>query len=214
MNKPKRIYLLLVLMAGVIILAGCWGTKKTAATPGDIKVSFPRFFAPNFNKALYKAGLTVHGRELTGLMLFKKSNGIVRAAFISEIGMKYFNLEIPADDTATIRFDYLMDMLNRKPVTRFLDISFRILFMHYPANEKTYSFECNENRMITVMKYRGEKVIYGYDKISGQVTDVRQNGLFKPKIRVEADDYSGQFPAQIHIRLKNKMRMDLTLLED
>ncbi len=213
MSKPKGIYLL-ILIAGIMIIPGCTASLKTAGNQNNVKISLPRFFAPNFKKALYKADMTIYGRELTGLMLFKKSSGVVRVAFISEIGLKYFNLEIPTSDRAAVRFLYLNEMMNRKPVVRMLETSFRMLFLHYPENEKTYAFECDENRMIKVFKYKGEKAIYGYDENTGQVTDVRQNGLFKPRIRIEAGDYAVQYPSKIHIRQKKKIVIDLELIQD
>ncbi|NOX84373.1 MAG: hypothetical protein GXO86_00175 [Chlorobi bacterium] len=213
MSKPKWIYLF-VLLAGVMILPGCSASKKTAVNESKVKVALPRFFAPNFKKALYKADMKIYGRELSGLMLFKKSNGVVRVAFISEIGLKYFNLEIPAGDTAAIKFYYLIDMINRKPVIKMLETSFRILFLHYPDSEKNYSFECHDGWMVSVLKNGGEKVNYSYQQNSGWVDSARQYGWFKPKIRVEASDYGVQYPSKIQVRLKKKMEINLVLIND
>ena len=213
MSKRKWIYLIF-LVAGIAFLPGCSASKKAAGNENNIKVSLPRFFAPNFNKALYKTDMTIYGRELTGLMLFKKSNGIVRVAFISEIGLKYFNLEIPAGDTSAVKFLYLNEMLNRKPVVRMLETSFRILFLHYPGSEKTAAFKAEENRMIKILKYSGEKAIYEYDENSGQVFNARQKNLLKPKISITVSDYDVQYPSGIQIRLKKKMEINLRLLKD
>ncbi len=213
MNNAGKIYAI-VFMLLIGLLAGCTPSGMMTAGPGNIKVSQPRFFAPDFKKALYKADMNIYGRELSGLMLFKKSNGATRIAFISEIGLKYFEIEVPANDTASVTFHYLIDLMNRKPVLKMLEISFRILLLHYPENDRTYSFECQPGRIIKVYKSNGEKAIYGYEQHSGQVTDVRQNGLFKPKIRIEAGGYNGQFPAEIHIRLKKKMEINLKLIEE
>ncbi len=213
MNSAARIYgFVFILLIG--LLAGCSGSKKVTAGPENIKVSQPRIFAPNFKKALYKADMKVYGRELSGLMLFKKSKGSTRVAFISEFGLKYFDLEVPANDTAAVTFHYLIDLMNRKPVMKMLEISFGMLFLHYPENDRTYTFECQPGRNIKVIKYKGEKAIYGYEQHSGQVTDVRQNGLFKPKIRMEAGEYEVQYPSKIRFWQGKKIEIDLMLVEE
>ena len=213
MSKIKRAYLL-VMTAGILLLSGCSSPRNVVESKGNVKVSLPRFFAPNFNKVLYKADMTIYGRELTGLMLFKKSKGVVKVAFISEIGLKYFNLEIPASDTAAIRFHYLIDMMNRKPVINMLETSFRMLFLHYPENDKNYRFECHDGWMVNILKDQKEKVNYSYQQNSGWVESARQYGWLKPRIRIEASDYAVQYPSKIQIRLKKKMKIDLEVIEE
>ena len=209
-----RFKLLLILLVVIFFLPGCSGSKKAAVNESGIKISLPRFFAPNFKKALYKTDMTIYGRELTGLMLFKKSNGIVRVAFISEIGLKYFNLEIPASDTAAIKFLYLTEMMNRKPVIKMLETTFRMLFLHYPENAGVYVSVNEPDRMGKVFTFKGEKVIYNYNRNSGQVSSARQNKLLKPKINIVASNYAVQYPSRIQIRLKKKMEINLYLIEE
>jgi len=213
MISAGRIYaFVFILLTG--LLAGCSGTHKMTAGADNIKAAQPRFFGPDFKKALYKADMTVYGHELSGLMLFKKSRGLVRVAFISEFGLKYFDLEVPASDTAAVTFHYLIDLMNRKPVVKMLKISFRMLFLHYPENEKNHAFNCHDEWMVKVFKDKGEKAIYSYVQNSGQVSSARQFGLFKTKVRMEAGDYTAQYPSGIHIWLKKKIKIDLVLIEE
>lgn len=209
-SAGKKYGFVFFLLIGLV--AGCSGSKKMTTEAGNMKVSQPHFFAPDFSKALYKADMNIYGRELSGLMLFKKSKGSTQVAFVSEFGLKYFEIEVPANNTAPVTFHYLMDLMNRKPVVKMLKTSFRMLFLHYPENEKNYSFECHDGWMVSVLKDRGDKVNYSYQQNSGWVESARQYGWFKPKIKMEASGYGGQYSSTIRIWQGKKIEIDLALI--
>lgn len=89
-----------------------------------------------------------------------------------------------------------------------------MLFLHYPENAGVYVSVNEPDRIGKVFTFKGEKVIYNYNRNSGQVSSARQNKLLKPKINIVASNYAVQYPSRIQIRLKKKMEINLYLIEE
>lgn len=158
----------LVLM---IILSGCRTAEKLPAD-SQIKMSQPWVFSRDFQKAVYKTDMLVYGNELTGLTMIKRTSLSYRVVCMSEVGLKYFDIEFPKYADSII-VHHIINLLDHKPVIEMLENNYRLLFMIFP--EKTTEKFFNDSRtkgMIKEYRYKGQKSRYTYDANFGMVKTI------------------------------------------
>jgi len=101
----------------------------------DIDVYVPAVFDSTFNKTTYLTRLKVLNHELSGITIIKKvkKTNTFHLVFMSQIGLKYFDLELrmgkPSD---WFKINYIMESLNKEFILEALQTDFQILFAKYP----------------------------------------------------------------------------------
>ncbi|MDR6843388.1 hypothetical protein [Flavobacterium granuli] len=96
---------------------------------------------------VYKANITVYGKELTGIFIAKKINDNKhRVVFTTEFGNKLFDFEISETD---FKVNFILEELDRKMVMNTLVADFRLLLRnHYTISEQ---FENAENTVFLAL---------------------------------------------------------------
>lgn len=92
---------------------------------------------------VYKANITVYGKELTGIFIAKKINDTThRVVFTTEFGNKLLDFEISEND---FKVNFILEELDRKMLINTLITDFRLLLRsHYNISEQ---FDNTENKV-------------------------------------------------------------------
>ena len=178
MTKYRHTYFFLLLFA--LLTAGitsCSYKHYKGFEPAASKnMHLPVIYDTAFNKAVYTTELKVLGRELSGLTIVKRTPGdsTFHVVFMSQIGLKFFDVEIRNNDQKDwFRVNYMMESLNKDFLVNILKTDFMLLFSHYPENHSTAVFHAQggKEREITVRfdKYVSSLFSDSNDNVTGIV---------------------------------------------
>ncbi|WP_264564766.1 hypothetical protein [Flavobacterium sp. N3904] len=140
-NLPLRIsYLLLLFLISCTTNKVVKGYQPTNLEKTSFEV--PYFSNPDIDY-VYKANITVYGKELTGIFIAKKINETThRVAFTTEFGNKLLDFEISETD---FKVNSIVDELNKKILINTLKSDFRLLLRsHYVTKAQ---FENQQNKI-------------------------------------------------------------------
>ena len=141
---------LLISMFVIALTSSCkvTGYHKATEVPGIDSIYV---FGENFTKALYSTEINIYKHNLSGLTLIKKTADSYRVVALSEIGIKYFDLEFPLYNDLPITKHYVMEMLDKKLLVNMIISDFRLIF-NYPClcsckpkvNNINYAADCGK----------------------------------------------------------------------
>lgn len=120
-----KIFSLLILIALFGSSCKIAGYHSAKETPGIDSIYV---FESGFTKALYSTEINIYGHNFSGLTLIKKTDNAYRVVAMSELGMKYFDLEFPIDEYDTVTKHYIMEVLNKKLLVNMIISDLRLLF--------------------------------------------------------------------------------------
>lgn len=147
----------ILLMTGFFISINSCSYKhyKGFEKVSDTEISLPQVFDPEFKKANYLTHLEVFGNQLSGITIIKKAvqTNTFHVVFMSQIGLKYFDLEIAMDQEADdFRMNYIMESLNRNFIINALKSDFELLFVKFKndAQLQMYQHPLKDLREITI----------------------------------------------------------------
>jgi hypothetical protein len=155
----------------ILFSMGC-NTSQRVPESSQIKVSDPWVFRYDFQKAVYKTDMRIYGNELSGITIIKKTSNNYRIVSMSEVGLKYFDIEFFGDGNE-VNVHYMINFLDRKPVIEMLTNNFRSVFMTFPEKRKEkYYKDSMTKSMVKEIKYQGHKSRYVYDQNFGMVKTI------------------------------------------
>jgi len=157
------------------------------------KIIAPHIFADKFEKVLYKTNLDIYGNEITGLTLIKKTDSAIRVVSMSELGIKYFDIEFPSDRLKPVKVHYIMELLNKKLLVNMIKRDFSLLLLS-PEITKSDIKVSDENDSKMLVKHN--KLIYFFDS-SGAIFEIAKQRSLKPVYRLSG--YQQYFPDTIII---------------
>ena len=149
MPKSMKLYLRISAFL-VLVLSSCSSNKTVQdykkVPLGKASLEVPYFANPAIDY-VYKANITVYGKELTGIFIAKKINDNThRVVFTTEFGNKLFDFEISETD---FKVNFILEELDRKMVVNTLVADFRLLLRsHYVISEQ---FENTENTVFMAL---------------------------------------------------------------
>jgi len=217
-NKTHKLYLVALLIS--VLFAGGCASKKSAVvqkdspekTGGSVKISQPRVFSPTYKSGLYKADMQIHGRNLSGLMFFNKKDSSLRMVMLSEVGLKYFDVEYSPNGRSRFVVHQMIDFLDHEKFTGSLQNFLNLVMLDANEAKQDYTFECQPRNMVRVIKKDGKNNRYYYNSNSGAVNEIIQSGFLKKKITIELTGYDYLSPGKI-IYNQGKIHYSLTKVE-
>lgn len=209
MKNSKTIFFIFTLLALVLLT-----DTRSVAQPDGIKLSQPHVFSNSFQKGLYKSQLSVHGNILSGLILIKRTGESFRVVFLSEIGIKYFDIEVSANQGEDFIVHSIIDLLDRKPLTDFIEDTFRMLTMAWGNFDEKQLFQCEgSGNMVKVIKTADYgKFRLDYHPNFGQVFTLWHYGFLKKKCAIALSAYDYLAPSLV-VATKRKMEFRLLRIE-
>jgi len=162
-------------------------------------------FDNNFKKATYKTKLTLMGNQLSGILLIKKTKeDEFRFVFVSEIGIKYFDLGIkPIANNYLETSHYLMSALNKGNVEQILFDDFCKLVKPSKANP-TQTFFRNKTTGIIAFELDeiNSKPIYFMDTENNRIEKIVWKSKISGKSQILLSNYKNSLPAKFEIENK------------
>jgi hypothetical protein len=210
MNKFKPKFLLFL---ALIFLATAFSTTLSAQNQLQVKVSKPWIFNFNFKEALYKTSFTIKKQEITGLLFIKKQDSSYRMVMLSELGLKYFDLEIFPANSAENQVHYVIEFLNRPKIVQAIQSSLSLLILNYPDEALEQSRKDESSGMTIVsLDSKNKKYLYFYYLHSGRVMQITNNGNFNENVLADFEDYGLDSPQKIMLNI-SKTIWDLKKVE-
>jgi len=165
-------------------------------------LSIPTIFSGKLSKSLYKANLKVMGNELSGVCLIKKVNETeFRLVFMSEIGMKYFDIGIDyKNEKPEFNIYYFVSVLDRGEVKQILMNDIAALLNEYGNNSKTLVFKHNNSGDIALKNSFDFNNYYSF-RYSGKnkIKNVKWNSKPEGKSEIYISDYQNSLPSYVLI---------------
>ena len=208
-NRVFRLFALIVI-AGMIAFAAN-GCKTSMKVPNDsgVKLSKPWVFSSDFKKAVYKTNVVIFGNELSGITLVKKTGKDYRVVFMSELGLKYFDMEFFGENDS-VKVHQITSFLDKGPVEKMMTNNYRLIFMTFTNNVKSRNYlDQSTSAMIKEYRYKKKRIFYYYDKNFGQVARIN-NTFGKNNLMINISNYDHLSPHNINFNRPNlNMRLEL-----
>ena len=160
---------------------------RTISDDSKLEINNPYIFEYGFEKALYKTNISIYNNQLTGLTLIKKTEYSYRVVSMSELGLKYFDIEFPIDLKKDPMVHYIMEPLNKKLLVNMFIKDFSLIF--YPPSIDQDKLKIADHENLTIIKLG--KLVY-YVLSSGQVIDIKKSRwLASDKSMISINGFTG-----------------------
>jgi len=206
-----RRFLILFLITSSSLLTSCAvGTVKglEEKTP-QVKSYDVSYFSDPKTDYVYKAHISIYGKDFGGIFIAKKINDtLYRAAFTTEFGNKLFDFEITDD---SFKVNYIMEELDRKIIVNTLKRDFMLLLKKHHQIEGQY----NDNQDFIYKS--ADKGRYNYmfiDKATGKLFKIVNTTKSKEKIVVNFSKENNILAKNIVIDHKSiKLKIELNYIQ-
>ena len=180
---------------------GC-STAEQLSKEESVKVSRAQIFSPGFTSEVYRSNMVVYGNELSGMTIIKKTGESYRVVFVSEIGLKYFDMEFFIA-TSEVKVHHMTSLLDKKPVVEKLTANYELVFMLFPEKARQRYFrDSGVNSMILEVKSPRRKSYYTYDRSFGWVGSIRYKNRSRI-IAISLSDYDHASPGKLNFNQSN-----------
>lgn len=203
-----RFVLMVTVLLTAFVINGCKTSMKVSDDSG-IKLSKPWVFSTDFNKAVYKTNVVLFGKELSGLTLIKKTGKDYRIVFMSEVGLKYFDMEFFGENDS-VKVHQITSFLDKGPVEKMMVNNYRLIFMIFTHDAKFRNYlDQTTNTMTKEYRYKKQRIFYYYDKNFGQVARIN-NTFGKNNLMINISNYDHLSPHNINFNRPNlSMRLEM-----
>lgn len=210
-NKVFHFYLL-ILLSAYLLTNGCALEREIVNTDELVKISQPKVFGRTFKNGLYKTDMQLYDHELSGLMFFNKKENSMRVVMLSEVGLKYFDVEFILGEQNPFLVHQLTDFLNHDKVINSIENFLSLLMIDINDQHQTYKSENQTGFLLREIKNERGKKIYHYNSNSGSIDGITRSGKNKSTTTLTAYDYlsPGKIvykQGKIHFTL-NKVKKD------
>lgn len=210
-NSIARFLIITGLSLSILIVTGCAPKKAMADKNISDKISQPRVFTKTLKNVLYKADLQIGKRELSGLMFFKQTDSSLRVVMLSEVGLKYFDIEYRKNDGHILVHD-LTDLLNYKQFKETFFNFLSLIMLDANGSKEDYRIESKPGELIRVIDKGGKDNHYTYNSNSGAISRIVQSGFLVKNTTIEMSDYDYLSPGNI-LFLAGNVQFHLTKIE-
>lgn len=160
----------------------------------EIQMAENPYFRDFSKDYLYKATISIYGRDMGGILAIKRKNDTLwRAAFMSEFGSTL--LDISFSKTAS-QLNYSIEKLDKKYIITTLVEDFRLLVLPQRKVQKIY--ENKDNTLLKTVEDKGY-VFYYVDKDSQRLSKIVKTNRRKKKTSVYFSDFMENQPNTIQI---------------
>ena len=209
-NHFKWLCLASILSVSLILNMAC-NTAERIPDDRLLKVSQPWVFSSDFQKALYKTDMLLYGRDLSGLTMIKKNKGSYRVVMVSEVGLKYFDLEFFTRDDS-IAEHHVIGFLDRKTIVQMLEKNFSLVFMIFPEKKKERFYRDKLTKSMTKeIKFKRQKNSYVFNSAFGMVSMIYAEKSGGKRV-VSADIRDHLSPQTINFNQKNLVAINFNIL--
>lgn len=212
MKKIKLFALLFIFLWGWVALSEAQELNAMARVTQD-KVSKPWIFGFGFKDGLYKANLAVNGRDISGLIFIKKQENSYRVVMLSELGLKYFDIEFISGEVPSVQLHYINDLLNKGNIIYGIKNSLALIFPQYTDDVLENNFKDIKSGMtIATLDAADKKKRYYYFLQTGKIEQIIKYKAINQKTLASFSNYGVDSPGKISITY-GKVNWDLVRIE-
>lgn len=184
-----------------------------ASIPASVSRNSYNWFNADTGRYLFQASVNIFRNNFSGLLFLKPLGASRRVLFITETGIKIFDLELFMKKDFTVH--YCIEQINRKPVMKIVgnDLSLMIFSV---AGDGKIKFMEEQGTGKTVIKSKDD-LGTRFCKINsqtGKVDELISRGTFSDKMNIRFLGLSGTTPDSIDISHHNlKLEINLTKID-
>ncbi len=182
-----------------LLLACLSPYKKLQKISGDL--GCVQKFKPVFISTLYKTQVSVTGKQISGILLFKTMpDSSIRVVFSNEIGFKFFDFEFSADNG--FKVFYIMDQMDKKAVIKTLRKDFELVLMRHTEPGKGFILKDGQYNYFAFPQKKGINY-YVTDSACTRLVRMEKASKRKPVVIALMQDFRNGIPDTIGISHKN-----------
>lgn len=156
------------------------GYRPCSTVPASVPESW---FASDSGHYLFNTSIDIYKKHFSGLMFVKPMpENSYRVVFLTEVGIKVFDLEFSADSAAKVH--YMMEAMNRKALVNTLTRDIGLVLMNEKAEKMP---ECLVQRksddQVYLYRDQGKKNYYHIQSPSDNPYLARQTGCITNKVK-------------------------------
>ncbi|RDI06750.1 hypothetical protein [Flavobacterium sp. AG291] len=195
-----------------LLISSCLLTSCAVQTVKGLEEKTPQattytttYFSNPETDYVYKAHISVYGKDFGGIFIAKKINDtLYRAAFTTEFGNKLFDFEITDN---SFKVNYILEELDKGIIVNTLKRDFTLLLK---ANHNISGQYENENNIVYKSGDRGRYNYLFTDKASGRLFKIVNATKSKEKIVIKFSEENNILAKKIVIDHKN-IRLKISL---
>ncbi|MCU0456434.1 MAG: hypothetical protein MUE74_09045 [Bacteroidales bacterium] len=171
------------------------------------------WFRADTGRYLFRADISIYGNELSGLLFIKPVDESRRVLFITETGIKIFDMEFTREGKSGVV--YVAGYMNRKPVTKTIGKALSpMLFNIGPEAVEAYKDKSSGKTIISSADRNGKKICSIGD-LSGKVEELVQDKVISPEVRIRFYSASPVRPDSVLVSgLHNRLNIHLTAINE
>lgn len=192
----------------ILVLSSCATNKVVKdykAVPLEKSPVEVTYFSDPTIDYVYKANITVYGKELSGIFIAKKINDSThRVVFTTEFGNKLLDFEIAENE---FKVNFILEELDRKLLINTLITDFRLLLQsHYNSIEQ---YENDENTLYLTLNKNRINYLF-FSKTTNRLSQIVHTSKRKEKIKLSFTAKNNIFAENIVIQHQNiKLKIEL-----
>lgn len=197
----------------VLLLSGCsvalFNNYKPASLPEGINPDSYSWFSGDTGRTLFRSSISIYGNDFTGLLLVKPTGQSQRILFITEMGIKIFDMEFYKAGSYSVH--YCMEAIDRKPVIRRLGNDFSLM-LYSVTGDGNQNILKEKDTGMTVIKINDKagKRFCKIDSHTGKVEELIQTGILTNKLNINFFGTSQERPDSViisHYNIKFKIHL-------
>jgi hypothetical protein len=172
----------------VLLLSACspllFNNYKRPEAGTDNGGNIPSWFREAGNRYLFQASIDIYKKHFSGLLFIKRlSADSSRILYITELGMKIFDLEFPGNGSS--RVIYCMEGLNKKSVLSLLQRDMGLMIRNITIDNKAKILESRKDsrKIIKIKEQKGTSYCFLNDS-TGTVDELIHTGLLAKKLHL------------------------------
>lgn len=201
-----------------MLLSSCSASHFNNYSGSDMPAAMDKdsysWFREDTGRYLFQSSIDIYKNNFSGLLFVKPLNESHRILFITELGIKIFDMEFfRAGD---FRIHYCLDEMNRKSITNTLGNDLSLMISNIADNGTARVMqEKNEGRLAVKSKDgRGSRYCLINQK-TGKVDELIKTGTFANKLNIKFFSATGTAPDSIVFTHYNlKLNIHLTKLDE
>jgi len=179
------IHIGLPLLMFMFCFSGCsFGLLEGYQKSEQVSVTPVSWFKTDSDHLLMNTNIDVMKNHFSGLMVIKSlTNGGYRVVFITEVGLKIFDMEfVPGE---TVKVHYFMEALNKKILIRTLSADLKLLLFQPQENEKPVMYNSSPGQIMARYKHKRKRDYYEIAAVTGKPVQAYQVSGTSKKARID-----------------------------
>jgi hypothetical protein len=167
------------------------------------------WFNSDTGRYLFQSSIDIFKNNFTGLLFIKQLDDSRRILFITETGIKIFDLELFEKDDFIVH--YCMEQINRKSLLNALGNDFSLMIYNIPGDSRIkYMTEKNTGKLIIKSSGQSGTRYLKVNKKTGKIDEIISSGALTNKLNIRFFSASGEEPDSIivsHYNLNFKIHL-------